>query len=210
MRAIITDIRAGKAAALAEDGAVHLVDAKDRAVGQEIAIPAKHRRRWKKPLTWAACVAVLCGMATTGVYAAYEPYASVSVDSGDGSVEYTLNRFDQVIGARVSGREQPPDKKIPRFAHVDKAVAHTVQQEAKEGESVSITVTSRSSTNAERLREHIDGQLGQHGSGVNPPKVMVQPPEQAPESTPADAQPQENAPESVQPQKQAPVDAQQA
>ena len=54
MRAIITDIRAGKAAALAEDGTVHLVDAKNRAVGQEIRIPAKHRRRWKKPLTWAA------------------------------------------------------------------------------------------------------------------------------------------------------------
>ena len=79
MRAIITDIRAGKAAALAEDGTVHLVDAKNRAVGQEIRIPAKRRRRWKKPLTWAACVAVLCGMATTGVYAAYEPYASVSI-----------------------------------------------------------------------------------------------------------------------------------
>lgn len=51
MRAIITDIRAGKAAALAEDGTVHLVDAKNRAVGQEIRIPAKRRRRWKKPLT---------------------------------------------------------------------------------------------------------------------------------------------------------------
>ena len=90
MRAIITDIRAGKAAALAEDGAVHLVDAKNRAVGQEIRIPAKHRRRWKKPLTWAACAAVLCGMATTGVYAAYEPYASVSVVGGTDSVEYTV------------------------------------------------------------------------------------------------------------------------
>ena len=117
MRAIITDIRAGKAAALAEDGTVHLVDAKNRAVGQEIRIPAKRRRRWKKPLTWAACVAVLCGMATTGVYAAYEPYASVSIVGGTDSVEYTVNRFDQVLGTRVSGREQPPDGKIPRFVH---------------------------------------------------------------------------------------------
>ena len=117
MRAIITDIRAGKAAALAEDGTVHLVDAKNRAVGQEIRIPAKHRRRWKKPLTWAACVAVLCGMATTGVYAAYEPYASVS-----------------------------------------------------------ITVTSRSSGHAERLREHIDDRFRQSGDERNPPEVRVQPP----------------------------------
>ena len=55
MRAIITDIRAGKAAALAEDGTVHLVDAKNRAVGQEIRIPAKHRRRWKKPHLGGVC-----------------------------------------------------------------------------------------------------------------------------------------------------------
>ena len=158
MRAIITDIRAGKAAALAEDGTVHLVDAKNRAVGQEIRIPAKRRRRWKKPLTWAACVAVLCGMATT-------------------SVEYTVNRFDQVLGTRVSGREQPPDGKIPRFVHIDKAVEHTVRQEAKEGESVSITVTSRSSGHAERLREHIDDRFRQSGDERNPPEVRVQPPQ---------------------------------
>ena len=179
MRAIITDIRAGKAAALAEDGTVRLVDAKNRVVGQEIRIPAKRRRRWKKPLTWAACVAVLCGMATTGVYAAYEPYASVSVVGGTDSVEYTVNRFDQVLGTRVSGREQPPDGKIPRFVHIDKAVEHTVRQEAKEGESVSITVTSRSSGHAERLREHIDDRFRQSGDERNPPEVRVQPPQGA-------------------------------
>ena len=167
MRAIITDIRAGKAAALAEDGTVHLVDAKNRAVGQEIRIPAKHRRRWKKPLTWAACVAVLCGMATTGVYAAYEPYASVSVAGGTDSVEYTVNRFNQVLDARVSGKEQPPDGEIPRFVHIDKAVEHTV----------SITVTSRSSGHAERLREHIDDRFRQSGDKRNPPEVRVQPPQ---------------------------------
>lgn len=177
MRAIITDIRAGKAAALAEDGMVHLVDAKNRAVGQEIRIPAKHRRRWKKPLTWAACAAVLCGMATTSVYAAYEPYASVSIVGGTDSVEYTVNRFNQVLGARVSGKEQPPDGKIPRFARIDKAVEHTVRQEAKEGERVSITVTSRSSGHAERLREHIDDRFRQSGDKRNLPEVRVQPPE---------------------------------
>ena len=111
-------------------------------------------------------------MATTGVYAAYEPYASVSVVGGTDSVEYTVNRFDQVLGTRVSGREQPPDGKIPRFVHIDKAVEHTVRQEAKEGESVSITVTSRSSGHAERLREHIDDRFRQSGDERNPPEVQ--------------------------------------
>ena len=78
---------------------------------------------------------------TTGVCAAYDPYTVVSVDSETESIEYTLNRFDQVLGARVSGREQPPDGKIPRFAHIDKAVEHTVRQEAKEGDSVKVNVT---------------------------------------------------------------------
>ena len=53
MRAIITDIRAGKAAALAEDGTVHLVDAKNKAVGQEIRILAKRAclscAAWRPP-----------------------------------------------------------------------------------------------------------------------------------------------------------------
>lgn len=117
MRAIITDIRAGKAAALAEDGT--------------------------------------------------------------DSVVYTVNGFNQVLGARVSGKEQPPDGKIPRFAHIDKAVEHTVRQEAKEGERVSITVTSRSSGHAERLREHIDDRFRQSGDKRNLPEVRVQPPQDA-------------------------------
>ena len=54
---------------------------------------------------------------------------------------------------------------------------HTVRQEAKEGESVSITVTSRSSGHAERLREHIDDRFRQSGDERNPPEVRVQPPE---------------------------------
>lgn len=98
---------------------------------------------------------------------------------GTDSVEYTVNRFDQVLGTRVSGREQPPDGKIPRFVHIDKAVEHTVRQEAKEGESVSITVTSRSSGHAERLREHIDDRFRQSGDERNPPEVRVQPPQGA-------------------------------
>ena len=129
-------------------------------------------------------------MATTGVYAAYEPYASVSVDSADGSVEYTVNRFDQVIGARVDGREQPPDGRVPQFAHIDKAVAHTVRQETNEGETVSITVSSRSSGHAERLKAHIDGQFEQHADGHGaPPEVRIRPPKgDKPEDASADGQ----------------------
>ncbi len=107
--------------------------------------------------------ATLGGMVAAGLSGPRRPWA--------GSVR------DQVLGTRVSGREQPPDGKIPRFVHIDKAVEHTVRQEAKEGESVSITVTSRSSGHAERLREHIDDRFRQSGDERNPPEVRVQPPQ---------------------------------
>ena len=111
---------------------------------------------------------------------------------GSDSVVYTVNRFNQVLGARVSGKEQPPDGKIPRFVHIDKAVEHTVRQEAKEGERVSITVTSRSSGHAERLREHIDDRFRKSGDKRNPPEVRVQPPEK-PGNAPGESRQSESA-----------------
>lgn len=119
------------------------------------------------------------------------PIKALAEDGAD-SVEYTVNRFDQVLGTRVSGKEQPPDGKILRFAHIDKAVEHTVRQEAKEGERVSITVTSRSSGHAERLREHIDDRFRQSGDERNPPEVRVQPPEK-PGNAPGESRPSESA-----------------
>lgn len=75
---------------------------------------------------------------------------------------------------------------------IDKAVEHTVRQEAKAGESVSITVTSRSSGHAERLREHIDDRFRQSGDERNPPEVRVQPPEK-PGNAPGESRQSESA-----------------
>ena len=105
MRAVVTEIRETSAAVLCEDGQIRLIPAQNFRKGQEITLSAG-RRRVRRPLMWTACAAVLCAMATTSVYAVCEPYSSVTVD-GEESVEYTLNRFDWVIGTRVSG-EKPP------------------------------------------------------------------------------------------------------
>lgn len=98
MRAVVTEIRETSAAVLCEDGQIRLIPAQNFQKGQEITLSAG-RRRVRRPLMWTACVAVLCAMATTSVYAVCEPYSSVTVD-GEESVEYTLNRFDWVIVAR--------------------------------------------------------------------------------------------------------------
>ena len=96
MRAVVTEIRETSAVVLCEDGQIRLIPAQNFHKGQEITLSAG-RRRIRRPLMWAACVAALCAMATTSVYAVCEPYSSVTVD-GEESVEYTLNRFDWVIG----------------------------------------------------------------------------------------------------------------
>ena len=81
MRAVVTEIRETSAAVLCEDGQIRLIPAQNFHKGQEITLSAG-RRRIRRPLMWAACVAALCAMATTSVYAVCEPYSSVTVDGG--------------------------------------------------------------------------------------------------------------------------------
>lgn len=71
-------------------------------------------------------------MATTGVYAAYEPYAYVSINTS-ASIKYTLNRFDQVLDVRAAGEDAAPltealQEQIPRFSRIDQAMEHTMGQ----------------------------------------------------------------------------------
>lgn len=140
MRAVVTEIRETSAAVLCEDGQIRLIPAQNFHKGQEITLSAG-RRRIRRPLMWAACVAVLCAMATTSVYAVCEPYSSVTVD-GEESVEYTLNRFDWVIGTRVSGEKPPKGESVPPFTHARDAVRQAVEREYANGqENVSITVS---------------------------------------------------------------------
>ena len=63
MRAVVTEIRETSAAVLCEDGQIRLIPAQNFHKGQEITLSAG-RRRIRRPLMWAACVAALCAMAT--------------------------------------------------------------------------------------------------------------------------------------------------
>ena len=121
MRAVVTEIRETSAAVLCEDGQIRLIPAQNFHKGQEITLSAG-RRRIRRPLMWAACVAVLCAMATTSVYAVCEPYSSVTVD-GEESVEYTLNRFDWVIGTRVSGEKPPSGRRSSGSTRTDRKMS---------------------------------------------------------------------------------------
>lgn len=164
MRAVVTEIKGTSAAVLCENGEIRLVPAHQYRVGQEITLTGS-RRRVRRPLMWAACVAALCAMATTSVYAVCDPYSSVTVD-GEESVEYTLNRFDWVIDTRVSGEKPPENEKPPRFIHAKDAVRQAVEREYENGRSeVSITVSSHDSGRAESLRNMLDEPGREQGKG---------------------------------------------
>ena len=173
MRAVVTEIRGTSAAVLCEDGQIRLIPAQNFHKGQEITLSAG-RRRVRRPLMWAACVAVLCAMATTSVYAVCEPYSSVTVD-GEESVEYTLNRFDWVIGMRVSGEKPPKGESVPPFTHARDAVRQAVERAYANGqENVSITVSSHDSGRAEGLREMLEKPGDGHGDdGTQRPALRI-------------------------------------
>lgn len=187
MRAVIVETRGRQAAALGEDGIVHLVPAKGRAVGEQIILDTRPRRRWKKPLTWAACVAVLCAMATTGVYAAYEPYTYVSLDTNS-SVEYTLNRFDQVLDVRPLEEESADlaralRENVPKFTHIDRAMVDTVDAMYRDGsltgeqdDQMVVTISSKEERKGHALKEHLGKALSTErpDGKPQPPSTVVQ------------------------------------
>ena len=173
MRAVVTEIRETSAAVLCEDGQIRLIPAQNFRKGQEITLSAG-RRRVRRPRMWTACAAVLCAMATTSVYAVCEPYSSVTVD-GEESVEYTLNRFDWVIGTRVSGEKPPKGEYVPPFTHARDAVRQAVEREYANGqENVSITVSSHDSGRAEGLCEMLEKPGNGHGDdGAERPALRI-------------------------------------
>lgn len=173
MRAIIVEIRGRQAAALGDDGMVYLIKAGQHAVGEKIDLSSqKCRFRWKKPLTWAACVAVLVATATTGVYAAYEPYSYVSLDTAS-SVEYTLNRFDQVLDVCPVDEDsaflaKTLHAEVPKFSHIDKALAHTVDAMYADGsltgsddDLLLVGVSAKGDHKTQQLKEHLGEKLGE-------------------------------------------------
>ena len=150
MRAVVTEIRETSAAVLCEDGQIRLIPAQNFHKGQEITLSAG-RRRIRRPLMWAACVAALCAMATT------------------------LNRFDWVIGTRVSGEKPPKSESVPPFTHARDAVRQAVEREYANGqENVSITVSSHDSGRAEGLREMLEKPGDGHGDdGAERPALRI-------------------------------------
>ncbi len=94
MKAAIVELRNKKAAALLMDGTVVIIPNRSYRVGQEIeyTAPVMKARRvagWATGVAAAFCIGL-------GIYAYQAPYTYISVDVNP-SIEFSLNRFDQVL-----------------------------------------------------------------------------------------------------------------
>lgn len=132
MNAVIVELRGKKAAALLEDGTVVVVANSNYEVGQRIRYAAKSRtpgdamRTARKVSVWAAGIAAaLC--IGVGVYAYQSPYSYVSVDVNP-SIQFTLNRYDQVLKVTaINSDAQPIVKTLGSQGVTHKSIRNAVE-----------------------------------------------------------------------------------
>ncbi len=101
MKAIVLEIKNGEAAVLREDGVVVLTRQKCR-VGETIELDERQRisgvRRFNRILRLAAvAMLVICIAGGTLGYMTVSASSYVSVDAGDTSLEFAVNRFGRVV-----------------------------------------------------------------------------------------------------------------
>lgn len=143
MKAVIVEIRGERAAALLEDGRFVSIPDNAYAVGQEITLlkkaPVKKKARpdFLRRAAAIAASAALILAAGSGGLAYATPYGTVSMDVNP-SIEYTINRFDRVLG--VSGLNEDGQAVLDSVGEstllhkkIDAAVSLTISQLEADG-----------------------------------------------------------------------------
>ena len=153
MKALVLEIKDGKAAVLREDGEVVLTDV-PCSVGETIEVSAgaeervsrtgalrakakrrKYDRRFMR--TAAAAVVALCVAGGSFGYLNVSAESYVSVDSGDASVELAINHFGRVIAVNALNDESEELAgevyKDVRGKKFDDAMEHTMEKFGERG-----------------------------------------------------------------------------
>lgn len=95
MKALIVETDKKHAAALLSDGSIIKVPKRNYVVGQEVNIAVSKKPRRSGLIAAAACF-MLLATGGAGYATVVSPYSHVTLDVNP-SIEYTLNRFDQVV-----------------------------------------------------------------------------------------------------------------
>lgn len=165
MKAVVVEIKDNTAALLTQNGIIIESPNYDYEIGREVEITMKKKINLKKiiPAAVAACVMIFGG---TFAYAYFTPYTYVSLDVNP-SIEYELNRFDQVLsvtGVNEDGEDILDNLDIDdlKYASIDDAIQTTIQEISDEGYfdsgdgGIVITTSSNNEDDADDLADELE------------------------------------------------------
>ncbi|SCZ81363.1 anti-sigma-I factor RsgI family protein [Acidaminobacter hydrogenoformans] len=167
MKAVITEIRGAKAAALQNDGSVRLLDNKNFKIGQVIEV--KTTKWYSKATSWVAAAAAVL-LVTSGAvsYAYMNPVTTINVDVNP-SVEMRLNTFDKVINAKALNADGEEILKALNLKGMesDEAIEALIEAMIDDGylneeddtADIVITVTKKNEEKLEKLTVDLDGKI---------------------------------------------------
>ncbi|MBQ9269180.1 MAG: hypothetical protein IJ206_06620 [Oscillospiraceae bacterium] len=170
MKAVVLEIRNGTAAVLREDGIVEKLR-RSCEVGQTIELSGSQKRH-ALVHTLRAAVAALVILGVLGGGWSYQTvlaYSYVSLDVDDTSIEYTLNRRDQVIDVTAQNEAslelaQQLNGEGIRQTDIGDAIRKTIEiLSPQEEQTATVAVTSGSDSKAELLRQEVSRDLETSG-----------------------------------------------
>ena len=190
MNAVVLEVRGDRAAVLREDGIVQEIERKCT-VGETIVIDEvaerkalimrsrnKRRTYLRKFAAAAAAIIIIAGISLGYTYENVMAYSYVTVDQGDYSIEYTLNRKDQVIDVRacneVSKELAEALSGETKKAGITDAISLALDSmpEISDGEDeIILAAVSVSNEHTEKLAEMIDPGKNLYGTGEMPVNV---------------------------------------
>ncbi len=131
MKALIVETDNKHAAALLSDGSIIKVPKRNYVVGQEVSI-AVSKKHHRGGLVAAAACFMLLATGGAGYATAVSPYSHITLDVNP-SIEYTLNRFDQVVSIESMNDEGQEiidniSEDISKFASFEDVFRMTVDE----------------------------------------------------------------------------------
>ena len=169
MKAVITEIRNGKAAVLTDDGRFLEIRNRGYQIGQTIDYPVQKQPFFRPAAVWSLAAAVCAILIAFGFYLYQTPFSVVSLDINP-SIEYTLNIFDRVLsvqGVNQDGKDllAEMDSSL-RNDTIDEAVAATIQQLSQDQyitqdqeNTIMISIYAQDESHASRLADSLQSKF---------------------------------------------------
>lgn len=193
MKTVVVDIKDGFAAVLSQDGSITKITDKGYMIGQVIKMKDNKIYKAKKFIASAAAIAVVAVTGGIGAWAYNTPYTYVSLDVNP-SIEFSVNRFDQVIDVTAvndDGEDILNEINADNLNNqpIEEAIIETVNQISENGYfdgtdegvvsggGIVISTSSEDEEKADELagelQEAVEGQVHENGEAVEVEAISV-------------------------------------